>query len=85
MQKNTNSSNKTDTRSKNRTNTRINNRTNTRSTNGTSKSSKKSKNYKQKISPLKLREESLNKIENEEKNVNTQIFFVCFKYHSPSF
>ena len=37
------------------------------------------------MSSLKLREEFLNKIENEEKNVNEQIFKEYFGYESPSF
>ena len=34
---------------------------------------------------IKLNEQLLNEIENEQKNINEQIFKEYFKYHSPSF
>ena len=37
------------------------------------------------MSSLKLREEFLNKIKNEEKNINEQIFREYFNYQSQSF
>ena len=44
-----------------------------------------SKKSKHKKSSLKLREEFLNEIKNEENNINEQIFKEYFTYNSPSF
>ena len=40
---------------------------------------------KRKISSLKLGENFLNEIRNEEKNINQQIFYKFFNYHHPLF
>ena len=40
---------------------------------------------KRKISSLKLGENFLNEIRNEEKNINQQIFYNFFNYHHPLF